>query len=54
MVNTPPTAPPLATNTATMAANTVFLDGETPLTKARTSDDIAQLGVTVDKKIEKL
>ena len=50
MVNTPPTAPPLATNTATMAANTVFLDGETPLTKARTLDDIAQLGVTADKR----
>ena len=32
----------------TMAANTIFLDGETPLTTARTTDDIAQLGVTVD------
>ena len=37
MVNTPTTTPPLATNTG-------------GIRQARTSDDIAQLEVTVDKK----
>ena len=35
---------------ATMSAQAIFTDGETPLLTKRTEADIAQLGVTVDKK----